>query len=274
MKNRPGKGGIRERGKFFTSQFYQKGKEMTAQTFVDPWDAAEQAKEPQFSNIIWGQCEASSWFCVLEKGVGKVAFDPQMHNLDLRRTAIDIIIHPLADMGLTFDLARNMIAESYEWAGVVLPSIRDLGISPKQLNGSWIKVQTVPLTDKSGNVVTYTDKNGTVKEKTTLKFLAIFKDDAECRADYLANSGKAPQQDTQYAKSNGNGNGNGNGNKERETAFKFLKVYVENACRGQSDLNVIRQTLALNIAQQPLISKYFTVDSSEVVEMIAKEMSK
>lgn len=245
---------------------------MTTQTFVDPWDSAEHAQEPQFSNIIWGQCEARSWFCMLEKGVGRVEFDPQMHSPDQRRTAIDIIVHPLADMGLSFDLTRNMLAESREWAGIVLPSVRDLGISPKQLNGSWVKVQTVPLTDKAGNPVTYTDANGAVKEKTTVKFLAIFKDENECRTDYLANSGKSTRQDTQYAAaSNGNG---GNGNKERETAFRFLKVYVENACRGQSDLNVIRKTLELNIAQQPLISKHFTVDSPEVVEMIAKEMSK
>lgn len=240
--------------------------------FVDPWDSAEHAQEPQFSNIIWGQCEAKSWWCVLEKGVGKVKFDPQMHNPDLRRTAIDITIRPLVEMGLTFDLARNMIAESYEWAGVVLPSIRDLGISSKQLNGSWVKVQTVTLTDKGGNAITYTDKNGTVKEKTTLKFLGIFKDEAECRADYLANSGKAPKQNTEYAEKNGNGNGNGN--KERETALKFLKVYVENACRGQNDLQAIRASLASQIASQPLISNFFTVDSPEVVQMIANNMGK
>lgn len=241
---------------------------MTTQTFVDPWDSAEQAKEPQYSNIVWGQCEAKSWWCVLEKGIGKIEYDPQMHSPDQRRTAIDIIIHPLADMGLTFDLARNMIAESREWAAIVLPSIRDLGVSPKQLNEAWVKVQTVPLTDKSGNVVTYTDSNGVIKEKTTLKFLAIFEDENACRADYLTNSGKAPQQDTQYA----GGNSNGNGNKERETALKFLRVYVQNACRGQSDLNVIRETLALNIAQQPLISKYFTVDSPETIELITQFM--
>jgi hypothetical protein len=248
---------------------------MTTQTYVDPWDIADQAKEPQFSNLIWGQCEASSWFCVLEKGVGKVEFDPQVHSLDQRRTAIDIIIHPLPDMNLNFDLVRGMIAESREWAGIVLPSIRNLGISPKQLNGSWVKVQTVPLTDKAGNVVTFTDANGIVKEKSTIKFLAIFKDEAECRADYLANSGKASQQDTQYpGASNGNGD-NGNGAaKERETARAFLEVYVQNACRGQSDLNIIRKTLELNIAQQPLISKYFTVDSPETVQLIAKYMSK
>ncbi len=245
---------------------------MTTQTYVDPWDIAEQAKEPQFSNLIWGQCEASSWFCVLEKGVGKVEFDPQVHSLDQRRTAIDIVVRPLDDMGLAFDLVRSMIAESREWASIVLPSIRDLGISPKQLHGSWVKVQTVPVTDKAGNTVTYTDANGVVKEKTTIKFMAIFNSEDECRADYLANSGKSAPQDTQYAEA-GNGSG-GNGNKERETARAFLEVYVQNACRGQSDLNVIRKTLELNIAQQPLISKYFTVDSPETVQLIAKYLSK
>lgn len=248
---------------------------MTTQ-FVDPWDSAEHAQEPQFSNIIWGQCEARSWWCVLEKGVGKVEFDPQMHSPDQRRTAIDIIIRPLPEMNLTFDLARNMIAESREWASIVLPSIRDLGISPKQLNDSWVKVQTIPLTDKAGNVVTYTDSSGVVKEKTAIKFLAFFKDEAECRADYFANSGKTPQQDTQYPgagnSNGGNGNGSGSAGKERETALKFLRVFVKNACRGQSDLEAVRNTLASQIAQQPLVSKYFTVDSPETVELIAENL--
>lgn len=245
---------------------------MTTQTFVDPWDSAEQAKEPQFSNVIWGQCEAKSWFCVLEKGIGKVEFDPQVHSPDQRRTAIDIIIRPLVEMGLTFDLARNMIAESREWAAIVLPSLRDLGVSPREINGKWVKVQTIPVTDKAGNPVTYTDSNGVVKEKTTIKFLEVFQNEEACRADYLANSGKTHKQDTEYAGSNGNGNGNGN--KERETALKFLKVYVENACRGQSDLNIIRKTLELSISQQPLIAKYFTVDSPETIQLIAECMSK
>lgn len=239
--------------------------------FIDPWDSAEHAKEPRFSNIIWGQCEAKSWWCVLEKGIGKVEFDPQTHSPDRQRTAIDIIIRPLAEMGLTFDLTRNMIGESYEWAGVVLPSICDLGVSPRQLNGSWVKVQIITLTDKAGNAITYTDKNGTVKEKTTIKFLAIFANEEECRADYFANSGEPPQQqDTQY---NG-GNGGSNGNKERETALAFLRVYVENACRGQTDLTAIRNALTAGIAQQALISKYFTADSPETVKLITEIMAR
>lgn len=241
---------------------------MNTQNFVDPWDSANEAKEPQFSNEIWGQVEARSWYCVLEKGIGKVEFDPQMHSQDQRRTAIDIIVHPLVDMGLTFDLTRNMIAESREWASFVLPSIRDLGIHPKDLNGNWVKVQTVTLTGKDGQPVTYTDSNGTIREKTTIKFLKIFSSEDECRSDYLANSGKPAPSDTQYVKPNGNGD-----NKERQTALAFLKVYVQNACRAHKDLKTIREVLAASIAQQPLISKFFTIDSPETIELIAQHNS-
>ena len=235
--------------------------------FDDPWEFAEQAKEPHYSNIIWGKCEAKSWWCILEKGTGRVEFDPQIHSQDQKRAAIDIIIRPLSEMNMTFDVIRRMIAESREWASFTLPSIRDLEISPKQLNGLWVKVQTVPLTDKAGNAITYTNEDGVIKEKTALKFLAIFKDEEECRADYIANGGQAQPKTAQSTS-------NTNGNKERETALAFLKVYVENACRGQHDLNVIRETLALNIAQQPLISKYFTVDSQETVKLITEAMAR
>lgn len=228
---------------------------------LDPWDSAEKAKEPIISNIIWGQCEAKAWFCVLERGIGKIEFDPQQHNPEMRRTAIDIIIHPLPEMDLRFDLVRNMIAESREWASFVLPSIRNLGLSPKEINGKWVKIQTVALTDKKGDPVTYTDTNGTVKEKTTIKFLATFKNEEECKADFLGKS-------AQYQGASGNGNNSTNGNKERETALAFLKVFVQNACIGKKDIETAINTLASQIAQQPIISKYFTVDSPETIQLI------
>lgn len=232
---------------------------------IDPWDSAENAKEHVFSNIIWGQAEAQSWYCVLEKGVGKVLFDPQNHSPDQRRTAIDIIIHPLPEMNLAFDLTRNMIAESHEWASIVLPSLRDLEISPKHLNGSWVKVQTIPLTDRAGYTVTYTDANGIVKEKTTLKFLSIFKDEAECRADYeKGRSGNVQAQPAQETNENAN---------ERNTAWTFLKIFVRDTCKDQKSLENIRTDLANKIASQPLISKYFTIDSPEVIQLIAETMA-
>jgi len=243
---------------------------MTTQ-ILDPWESAENAKEPVFSNIVWGHVEAHSYWCVLQKGVGKFEFDPQKHNADQRRTQIDIVVYPLPEMNLSFDLSRGMIAESHEWVFFVLPSLRDVGLSPKQLDGAWVKVQTVPLTDKTGNIATYTDSSGIVREKTTLKFLAVFTNEDECRADYLKEFKDSAPAVAQYANSHG-GNGE-NGNKERETALKFLKVYVQNAARGQTDLNIIRQKLAEQIAGQTLISKYFTIDSPETLELLTQYMA-
>jgi hypothetical protein len=235
-------------------------------TQFDPWESANEAKAPQFSNEIWGQVEARSWYCVLEKGTGKVEFNPDLHNPDQRRTAIEIIVHPLPDMGLTFDVTRSMIAESHEWASIVLPSIRDLGLHPRALNGVWVKIANVTLTDRKGSPVTYTDSNGIEKERKTIKFLKLFASEDECRADYLASSGKHAPASTQHEeKSDSN-----SGDKERQTALAFLKVFVQNTCRGQNDIDVIRKLLASQIATQPLITKYYTVDSPETIELIAQ----
>jgi len=233
---------------------------------VDPWESANEAKPPQFSNEVWGQVKAQSWYCVLEKGTGKVEFNPDLHSPDQRRTAINITICPLIEMGLTFDLSRTMIAESHEWASIVLPSIRDLGLHPRALNGQWVKAANITLTDRKGTPVTYTDSNGVEKERKTIKFLKLFTSEDECRADYLASSGKqAPARTQHEEKPDSN-----NGDKERQTALTFLRVFVQNACRGQSDIDVIRKLLASQLATQPLITKYFTVDSPETVELIAQ----
>ena len=233
---------------------------------VDPWESANEAKAPQFSNEIWGQVEARSWYCVLEKGTGKVEFNPDLHSPDQRRTAIEIIVHPLPDMGLTFDVTRSMIAESHEWASIVLPSIRDLGLHPRALNGVWVKAANATLTDRKGAPVTYTDSNGIEKERKTIKFLKLFASEDECRADYLASSGKHATVSTQHEEKTDSNSGD----KERQTALAFLKVFVQSVCRGQSDVDVIRKLLASQLATQPLISKYFTVDSPETIELIAQ----
>jgi len=239
-------------------------------TTVDPWETAETAKEMVFSSVYWGQVEASSWYCVLEKGVGKVPFNAQNHSQDKRRTAIDLLVRPLPEMGLTFDVSRGMVAESHEWAGIILPSLRDLGIQARELNGKWVKAERVPLIDRLGNPTTYVDKQGQVKEQTTIKFVAVFADEASCRADYLNGNGKnggmsVPTPPAAQPVTPGD-------NPERRTALAFLRSYVQNAARGQTNLDVIRQTLALNIAEQPLISKYFTADSPETIQLIAEYM--
>lgn len=227
----------------------------------DPWDSAEnpQLASPEY----WGLCSIDMYYCILEKGTGKVRFDTNKHKLDARRTAIDIVVTPLPAMNSQFNAARSMVAESKEWAGMVLPSIRALGLQARELLGRYVHIRFKP-TGK-----TYTNKNGEVKDNTTLEFVKVFPDEAACLADFMASKGEAPSN-TQYSTTPAGDAPD----KQRETAFQFLKVIIENAVKGQTDLTVIRASVAANIAVMPLVNKYFTVDSPETNQLIAEKLSK
>ena len=88
-------------------------------TTVDPWDVASTATVAPRS--YYGQLRLDTWFCVLQKGVGKVPFDDGQHSPDDRRTSVDIHLIPIAEQNVAFELKREPIAESREWAGIVLP---------------------------------------------------------------------------------------------------------------------------------------------------------
>lgn len=232
----------------------------------DPWERAENPQ--QRSSEFWGQVEISLYNAVLVKGVGKAPFDPQQHKPEQLVTGIDIHIAPLAEQNVSFQVSRSMIAESKEWASLVLPSIKALGLSVRELNGKWARV------GQKGTGSNYTNQNGETRERTTFEFIKVFATEDECRADFLANGHPMPDLD----QTNGNGNGGHApvqpqaapaNNTERETALKFLRVIVENAAREQSDLMVVRNTVAAQIATMPLVSKYFTVDSPETMNLIA-----
>lgn len=227
----------------------------------DPWDSAE---NPQFAPPeYWGLCSMDMYYCILQKGTGKIRFDSTVHKLDQRRTAIDINITPLPAMNASKAIDRSMVAESKEWAGIVLPSLKALGISPKELLGKYVHIR-FKATGK-----TYTNANKEVKDSTTIEFVKVFQSEAECAADFQSNGGSNAAPSNTQPQTTGAGGG-----KERDTALQFLKVIVENAARGQTDLNVIRNTVAVNLAGMPLVNRYFTVDSPETTQLIAEKMTK
>jgi hypothetical protein len=227
------------------------------QTINDPWEEAANPSLPSMTTSVWGLCEMSSWFCVLQKGVGKIPFDQAAHKLLERRTAVDIHITPLAEQDMKFDVTRGLIVESKDWTGIVLPSIRDLGHQPRELNGKWVQIELVP----TGR--TYTNSNGETKTETTLKFIKIYPDEAACRADYkAAKEGTGQTSSTPKPSS-----------PQAAAALAFAKVVVQNVCRGKTDLNVIRSEIATQIAGMPAISQHFTVDSPEILQLIAEAMA-
>jgi hypothetical protein len=244
--------------------------------YTDPLDVLDnpELRSPEF----FGQMSLQTWFCVLEKGIGKRDFDPNKDGLDARRTAVKLMLVPLPEHNSKYDVMRELIVESKEWAGLVLPSIKALGISARELEGKWLKVGFQP----TGRTYTKADQQTgetVTKDATTFKFLALYPNEEACRAAYLTERGSHPV--------NGNGNGHagsqtaapapaqttapaqgGNGNggavdAERTTALKFVKVLI-NQTGGDAD------ALSAKMASMPMIAKHFTVHSPEVVNLIGE----
>ncbi len=230
-------------------------------TTVDPWDVASTATVAPRS--YYGQLRLDMWFCVLQKGVGKVPFDDGQHSPDDRRTSVDIHLIPIAEQNVAFELKREPIAESREWAGIVLPSLQQAAVDagmisdPKEIdlrkmNGAWVKAEFVGTGRK------YRGRDGTERESTTFKFLAVYADEAACRAAYAADTGRPLDDDDAFDAHPAAGGGNA---KERETALQFVKVLVQ---QHKGD----RAVVAEQIAAIPMLSKWFTIDSPEVVQLL------
>ena len=164
---------------------------------------------------------------------------------------------------------REYLAEFGPWTKITLPSLKALGLTTRTLNNAWIKATVVP----EGR--TYVSTSGETKESTTLQFLAVYPDEAACRAAYyVANAepipttnGTAPADEIDFGQGptpaprtvaqpvqpvNDPG---------RKTALNFLKAIVKGA---GGDVDAVEA----KIAQMPLISKYFSITSPEVVEAI------
>ncbi len=207
----------------------------------------------------YGQIQIDAWHCVLVKGQGKVPFDPQQHSVDNRRTAITISLLPLAEQNIQFDLARDLIAESREWAGIIWPSLKALGLtSAREAQGKWAKMQQVPSGRK------YCNTAGEEKEATTFKFLALYPDEATCRAAYLAENGKS-----------GNGNGPSastptsttpsNSDHALKVAIPFIQAFAK---KEQYDLERTKAACR----SQAIITKAIDVDSPEFAQIVAEAM--
>lgn len=224
----------------------------------DEYQDAMNAKVLAYGDTAEGQITVQVYACVLQKGVGKMPFDPTMHKESEKRTAVDMFILPLDS---NKSLERRMVAQSDEWVKIVLPSLKDCGILDlRTLNGKYVRVKF----EKTGRK--YADKTtGEEKEATTFKFIAIYNTEAELQA---ANGGAAPAQSTAPAAAASPAQGGNGGNAQRDVALKFLPTMVKSWCSQGLDPEKVRAGLAAN----PLLSKHFTIDSPEVVAEMMKQV--
>ena len=215
------------------------------------WNQAQNAQPP--SSTYFGQVTFDLWACALVKGVGKVPFDSNMHKPEQKRTAIDIIITPLPSSNVTFDVERSVIAESREWAGIVLPSIKALGIEAKDLHEKWVRYEmvstgrTYEAKDAGGNLT------GEMRQATTIKFLAVYQTLEEAEVAATAQYGGNGKQETLAVMDN-----------DRQKAAQFLPYFVQ---KSQGNLT----ELAKSLAENPFLAKHFTVDSPEVIALLVPQ---
>ncbi len=228
--------------------------------YNDPLDTLDnpEIRTPEF----YGQLHMETWFCVLEKGIGKRDFDPSRDAIENRRTAVKLMLVPLPEHNSKWDVIREPIVESREWAGLILPSIKALGITARELDGKWVKIGFQNV----GRQYTKVDDTGATvtKDATTFKFLALYPDEAACRAAYEAERGTNGNGHTApAAAAPTNGHNASAVDAEKATALKFVKALV-GQCGGDPE------ALGPKMASMPMIAKHFTPESPEVVNLIGE----
>ena len=236
----------------------------------DPFESASNAEVAP--RRYYGQLSIDAWYCALVKGQGKVPFDPQQH--ERRATALTLAVVPIADQNVSFELKREMIAESREWAGIVKPSLAEAGVTaglwqePKEFNlkqcrNIWVQCEFVGTGRK------YRTKQGDERESTTFSFIAIYPDMNTCRAAYFKDTGQSPPTSDEYGEEipgvgpEPSAQAPLANDKDRKTALAFLEVIVKQA-GGDAD------AVAAQIAAMPVINKFYSIDSSEVQKLLAE----
>jgi len=203
---------------------------------------------------IWGQASVAVWKAALVKGQGKVAFDPKIH--DKMVYAIDLSVIPLTIQGAKL-AERSVVQTSKEWK-LIQESIQALGIAASEIDGKYVKIKFEPTGE------TFTNFNGETKNKTYIYFEKVFKDAAECEDDYLKTGfGGAVEAEPEPQAIN---------NQEYETALKFLGAAVRSAAKGKTTIDEIKPLLETKIAASPVMKKFFTAESDEVLELASQAL--
>jgi hypothetical protein len=244
-------------GPFIYSPF--KENPMTYPHVTEAWATAMEPPEIVYSSDIYGQIEFDIWFCVLQKGVGKLVYDPQMHAPGQRRTAITVNLNDLGGNNYKRDFIAEIATDG--WQGITLPSLKTLGITDlSALNGAYVHAEMVKY-------ATYKKSDGTEGVKTAPKILKIYKSLEECTDAAQGNTTQAEMNwDAPSGVSSANGNGATPVNEaEKQIAFAFLPAIVKSAVRGNAvDSAVLDGALKSN----PIMAKHFNLGSPEVMQAI------
>jgi len=238
----------------------------------DPFAEADNAKAQPFE--YYGQVKADAQYLFFPGNKMKpVPFDPTIHDEEKRRVEIYLQIIPIAEQNISFDIYQKLLSFDRDWTTITNPSIKAIGVQGlRDLNDKWVKVIRIEGTRKKFDRDTGLDSG---EKWPTFKFLELYPNEEACIAAFAGNrrNGSATA-DTEYSEATTNADAAPNDN-EKSTALSFAKVLIANEGRNNNgNRQAFEDALARQIAQMPLISKVFTVQSPEIVELIEKEVER
>jgi len=241
----------------------------------DIFDQADNAVEtkPEFST--WGQVAASFYEAIWAKGQpAPERFDASVHSPADKFIRAEIMIIPLDEMNAKFpaEFKGNVTGwNNRDWAAVILPSIKALNLSVRDIADKWVKVTKKPngkFYEKKKDGV----KTGEKAELTDFLFVKLFASQDECLADFLATKAGEPvtqasadafpvdvpvQAVTAAPAQPGDA-----------ILEKFLKAIIDGAAKNSKDLATVTEAVRVQLAGNPMLGKKFNVDMPEVLTLI------
>ena len=224
-------------------------------------------EETPFSNVYWGKCLLSLWEGKFPRNAeGKITGRPvrwvEGDDPKQRIIMIDFLLDLCPGCTANFQIKGNWMKHDKDWQRIVIPSIKELGaVTPSgdvdlsQVKDHYVKVQQVEGTRPR-------DKADPEKGNwNTYKFLAIFKDEAECLKDMeLENGGDdipgVPAEAPAIEKND----------QRRKAAIEFCKVAIS-TYKGMK-AEEIRDAVSKFIESNPNIKPYLTADDPEILALI------
>lgn len=145
-------------------------------TTNQPYDPFEAADNPEIRNkTYFGHVTVDAHAVVLQRGSRPLNFDPYQHSIEDRRTQVKVSIQPLAGSKYMDPINRDMLVESNEYAKIFHPSLKAIGVKPRDLSGKYVRAEMIPTRE-------YIKADGTPGMATTPKIVAVYATEPECRA--------------------------------------------------------------------------------------------
>jgi hypothetical protein len=230
------------------------------ETLLDELDnPTPESKEYHF----WGQPALEVFEGCWMKGAKEpIRYDPQLHSW--KKTYVQIVVYPLPETGSQYNTTITLTTGSDDYIKATMPSIKALGISPRDLPKYFVHGVRKP----SGR--TY-KKGDEVKEIQDSLFLEIFQSQDECAAAYLqwkAGSPASPLSDNDFPALDPTPTTTTTTGPGNDILLKFARALVTSAAKDNKDLAAVTEKVRTQLDANPMMAGKYTADSPEILEMI------